>query len=88
MLLDTGTITKDDLWVSTDSTSIVHLFSAPIFATQVPSECPVAGTKKRKLITGMGLEENATKVGGRNWNWVRKRIRCWFRLAEREVCFK
>lgn len=88
MLLDTGTITKDELWVSADPTSIVQLFSAPIFGTQAPSNISVAGTKKRKMVTGMSLEENATKVGGRNWNWVRKRIRCWFRLADREVCLK
>ena len=88
MLLDTGTITKDDLWVSADSTTIPRLFTASIFGSQAPSDIPVEGTKKRKMVSGMGLEENATKVRGGNWNSVRKRIRCWFRLAEREVGMK
>lgn len=88
MLLDTGTITKDDLWVSADSTTIPHLFTASIYGSVTPSDIPIQGTKKRRMVAGMGLEENATKVGGRNWNWVRKRIRCWFGLAEREVCLK
>ena len=85
LLLDTGTITKDDLWVRADSATIPCLFTASIFGSEAPSDIPIEGTNKRKMVTGMGLEENATKVGGRNWNWVRKRVCCWFRLDRKSV---